>query len=173
MANGNLVKILLKTLVSRYLEWKSISGTYVYQVQSGGIFSKGGPTIAKVPSNDMEAAKSSLMGLMEKRRCKNFFVYIQNVDEKNEKTWKNINIMVEPFKNIVSKFDLEDNTIDFVGHAVALYTSDDFLNEPAIFTIRKLHLYFNSVGLYGESPFIYPVYGLGGIPEGFTRMCAI
>jgi len=81
--------------------------------------------------------------------------------------------MVEPFKNIVAKFDLEDNTIDFIGHAVALYTNDDFLNEPSILTIRKLHLYFNSVGLYGESPFIYPVYGLGGIPEGFTRMCAI
>jgi len=60
------------------------------------------------------------MGLLEKRRCKNFFVYIQNINEKDEKTWKNINIMVEPFKNIVAKFDLEDNTIDFVGHAVAL-----------------------------------------------------
>lgn len=76
LSNGNLVKILLKTMVSRYLEWKSIDGTYVYQVQKGGIFSKGGPTIAKVPANDSEALKSSLMGLMEKRRCKNFFQYI-------------------------------------------------------------------------------------------------
>jgi Rab GDP dissociation inhibitor len=32
LANGNLVKILLKTMVSRYLEWKNINGTYVYQV---------------------------------------------------------------------------------------------------------------------------------------------
>lgn len=31
----------------------------------------------------------------------------------------------------------------------------------------------DSHGRYGESPFIYPVYGLGGIPEGFSRMCAI
>ena len=30
-----------------------------------------------------------------------------------------------------------------------------------------------SVGRYGESPFIYPIYGLGGIPEGFSRMSAI
>lgn len=30
LSNGNLVKILLKTMVSRYLEWKSIDGTYVY-----------------------------------------------------------------------------------------------------------------------------------------------
>lgn len=31
----------------------------------------------------------------------------------------------------------------------------------------------NSVGIFGESPFIYPIYGLGGIPEGFSRMCAV
>ena len=113
------------------------------------------------------------MGLMEKRRCKNFFQYIQGLDEKNQETWKKINIMVEPFKTILSKYDLEDNTIDFIGHAVALNTNDNYLNEPAIFTIRKIQLYMSSVGLYGESPFIYPVYGLGGIPEGFSRLCAI
>ncbi len=29
----------------------------------------------------------------------------------------------------------------------------------------------DSHGRYGDSPFIYPVYGLGGIPEGFSSMC--
>jgi Rab GDP dissociation inhibitor len=45
-------------------------------MREGGLFSKGGPMIAKVPSNDTEALKSDLMGLLEKRRCKNFFVYV-------------------------------------------------------------------------------------------------
>ena len=31
MANGLLVKMLLHTGVTRYLEWKSVDGTYVYQ----------------------------------------------------------------------------------------------------------------------------------------------
>lgn len=48
MANGQLVKILLKTKVSKYLEWKSIDGTFVYQMKEGGMFSKGGPKIEKV-----------------------------------------------------------------------------------------------------------------------------
>lgn len=43
MSNGKLVKMLLKTRVSKYLEWKSIDGTYVYQMKEGGVFSKGGP----------------------------------------------------------------------------------------------------------------------------------
>lgn len=31
----------------------------------------------------------------------------------------------------------------------------------------------DSYGRYGDSPFIYPIYGLGGIPEGFSRMAAV
>lgn len=29
------------------------------------------------------------------------------------------------------------------------------------------------MGKYGNSPFIYPIYGLGGIPEGFSRISAV
>lgn len=29
------------------------------------------------------------------------------------------------------------------------------------------------MGKYGNSPFIYPLYGLGGIPEGFSRISAV
>lgn len=56
---------------------------------------------------------------------------------------------------------------------MALYNNDDFLKKRAYDTIKKIKVYMNSVGLYGDSPFIYPIYGLGGIPEGFSRMCAI
>ena len=31
----------------------------------------------------------------------------------------------------------------------------------------------DSMGRYGNSPFIYPIYGLGGIPEGFSRISAV
>lgn len=36
-----------------------------------------------------------------------------------------------------------------------------------------MQLYLQSVGRYGESPFLYPIYGLGGLPEAFSRLCAI
>lgn len=37
----------------------------------------------------------------------------------------------------------------------------------------KFKLYVESMGKYGLSPFLYPVYGLGGLPESFSRLCAI
>lgn len=48
MANGNLVKILLYTKVSLYLEWKCVDGSYVYQFRKGGLFSSDKGAIYKV-----------------------------------------------------------------------------------------------------------------------------
>lgn len=173
MANGKLVKMLLKTTVDKYLEWKTVEGTYVYQYSKGGFFSSGGGKIFKVPGNDSEALKSSLMGLWEKKRCKNFFVYLQDLDYNNSKTWDKIDIHKDPMSEVFKKFKLEDNTIDFIGHAVAMNVNDNYLDRPAIETIEKIRLYMDSIGRYGEHPFLYPIYGLGGIPEGFSRFCAI
>ncbi|KAL5111207.1 Rab GDP dissociation inhibitor alpha [Taenia crassiceps] len=52
MADGKLVKLLLHTGVTRYLEFKSVGGSYVYKgtVDSG--------RICKVPSNEREALSS-------------------------------------------------------------------------------------------------------------------
>jgi Rab GDP dissociation inhibitor len=46
--------------------------------------------VCKVPANDMEAIKSSLMGLFEKKRCMNFYKYIENVEVDKEETWKSV-----------------------------------------------------------------------------------
>lgn len=52
MANGLLVKLLIHTGVTRYLEFKSIEGSYVYM----------GGKISKVPVDQKEALSSDLMG---------------------------------------------------------------------------------------------------------------
>jgi len=72
------------------------------------------------------------MSLMEKRRVKNFFVYIQNYDAAIPKTHEGIDINVEPFSKLVKKYGLEDNSVDFIGHALALNVNDDFMDKPAI-----------------------------------------
>lgn len=76
-------------------------------------------------------------------------------------------------KDCFDHYNIEDTSIDFLGHAVALHHSDTFLVEPAIDTIMKMQLYTESQGRYGDSPFLYPIYGIGGLPEAFSRLCAI
>lgn len=52
MANGQLVKLLIHTGVTRYLEFKSIEGSYVYK----------GNKISKVPADEKEALTSGKFG---------------------------------------------------------------------------------------------------------------
>lgn len=88
MANGKLVKMLLHTKVTKYLEWKCLDASYVVQYQKGGMLKKEKMLVCKVPSNDMEALKSSLMSLFEKKRCMNFYKYLENLEFDNKSTWK-------------------------------------------------------------------------------------
>jgi Rab GDP dissociation inhibitor len=78
-------------------------------------------------------------------------------------------------KEVYDKFGLEDNTRDFVGHSMALYPSDGYINQSgaAVETINRIRLYVNSMARYGKSPYIYPLYGLGELPQGFARLSAI
>lgn len=76
-------------------------------------------------------------------------------------------------QQLFSEFGLDENTASFVGHAMALQTDDTFLNRPAIETVKEIQLYCYSLERYGQSPYLYPIYGLGGLPEGFSRLCAI
>lgn len=124
-----------------------------------------------MPVTPKEALASDLMGLFEKRRCQKFLEAVQNFEENDPKTHAGIKLNA-PAKEMLAKYELEENTIDFIGHAVALYTNDNFLNAPAIHLIRKIQLYMDSMGK-NPSPFIYPIFGLGGIPEGFSRISAV
>jgi len=78
-------------------------------------------------------------------------------------------------KDVYDKFGLEATTRDFIGHAMALYQTDAYLTEngKAPETIERIRLYGNSVSRYGKSPYIYPLYGLGELPQGFARLSAI
>lgn len=163
MAGGELTKILTQTDVLPYLEFTQISGSYVYQDGK----------IAKVPSTQTEAIKSPLMGLLEKRRLMAFIEFVGNYDEEVASTHKGYNLDKTTMTEIYTKFGLEPGTRDFVGHAMATWTTDDYLEKPARETIQRIILYLHSVARYGKSPYIYPLYGLGELPQAFARMSAV
>jgi Rab GDP dissociation inhibitor len=48
-----------------------------------------------------------------------------------------------------------------------------YLEEPAAPTLGKIRLYFESLARHLKSPYIYPLYGLGELPQAFARLSAI
>uniref|UniRef100_A0A7N0T4D0 Guanosine nucleotide diphosphate dissociation inhibitor n=1 Tax=Kalanchoe fedtschenkoi TaxID=63787 RepID=A0A7N0T4D0_KALFE len=164
MANGLLVRVLIHTDVTKYLNFKAVDGSFVYN--KGKIY--------KVPATDVEALKSPLMGLFEKRRARKFFIYVQDFEEGDPKSHEGLDLNKVTARDILSKYGLEDDTIDFIGHALALHNDDSYLDQPGIDFVRRMKLYAESLARFeGGSPYIYPLYGLGELPQAFARLSAV
>jgi Rab GDP dissociation inhibitor len=163
MACGNLTKMLLHTKVTKYLDFKSVGGSYVYRDGK----------ILKVPATPEEALRSPLMGLFEKRRFRKFLMYINQYDEMKPETHEGRNLTKMTMKELYVEFGLVPETHQFVSHAMCLQLDEDHMTQPALMTVKELQIYCYSLSRYGTSPYIYPIYGLGGLPEGFSRICAI
>ncbi|KAF8203837.1 GDP dissociation inhibitor [Pholiota molesta] len=144
IASGELTKILVHTDVTRYLEFKQIAGSFVYR---DGKISK------------------PFDGPFEKRRAKKFFEFLQGWKDDDPTTHQGINLDRDSMKVA--------GTQDFIGHAMALYLDDDYITKPARPTYDRIILYTSSMARYGKSPYIYPLYGLGELPQSFARLSAI
>lgn len=174
MAKGSLFRLLLKTEVSQYLEWKTVDGSFIFRYNKGGMFSGKRGELFKIPniSDIAQFAKSDIMGIFEKGRFKKFINFILDYDVNKQITQNGLGPNV-PFKDFFKKYSLEEDTVELIGHVIALYTDDDYLEKKAITTIEKIKLYVNSFGKNGNSSFIYPVCGLNGISEGFCRIYSL
>lgn len=163
MACGNLTKMLLHSKVTRYLEFKSIGGSYVYS----------GSKIVKVPATPEEALRSSLMSLFEKRRFRKFLIFVDQYDCHKPETFDGRDLTKMTMRELYVNFGLVPTTHEFISHAMCLQLDEAHLDRPALDTVKQLQTYMYSLTRYGASPYIYPIYGLGGLPEGFSRLCAI
>jgi Rab GDP dissociation inhibitor len=163
MATGNLTKMLLHTGVTKYLEFKSIAGSFVY---------KDGK-ILKVPATPKEALGSPLMGLFEKRRFRMFLMFVDQYVVSDVKTHQGRDLTTMTMRQLYTDFGLLPETHQFISHAMCLQLDESHMDLPALPTVQALQTYCYSLSRYGTSPYIYPVYGLGGLPEGFSRICAV
>jgi Rab GDP dissociation inhibitor len=162
MANGKLIQILRSCGINR-LEFMLVEGSYTFQ--KGKIF--------KIPANLTEVASSPLMGFFEKNRCRQLLQYVMAFDEKNTSTWQGYDVRKLKMKEFYDKYGVQEETIEFLGHAVACYFDDDYLQQPALPAILRMKLYYESLATYGKSPYIYPLYGLGELPQVFARLCSV
>jgi len=93
MAHGKLVRVLVYTDVTKYLQLKAVDGSYV--LNQGAVH--------KVPATDMEALKSQLFGtfgFFEKRRVRNFLQYVQAHDQGNPATWQGMDLAQVPMAQV-------------------------------------------------------------------------
>lgn len=70
-----------------------------------------------------------------------------------------------PYLEFLQEQDLGDNLQHFLLHSIAMVT-EDTPTEEGLASTRQ---FLRCLGRYGNTPFLFPVYGLGEIPQCFCR----
>ncbi|XP_022080961.1 rab GDP dissociation inhibitor alpha-like [Acanthaster planci] len=161
MGSGDLVRMLILSGVTRYLEVKRVEGSYV--------FYKG--RLSPVPASAREVMASPALSLLEKRPFQDLINCVMEYTEEDgvPKEGYVKGMKTGDFFNLFGVFNLHD----LIGHAMALHPDDDYFESPCEDTVKRIKLYFDSVPINGKSPYLYPLYGLGELPQGFARLSAI
>ncbi|CAG5980975.1 rab GDP dissociation inhibitor beta [Menidia menidia] len=162
IATGQLVKILVHTEVTRYLDFKVVEGSYVYKTGK----------LHKVPATEEDVQSSDLLGMFDKRRFKKLLHFALNFDTRNPRTHQDVDPEKTTTRELFTRFDLGQDVIEFTGHAMALHSSESYLDQPCLDTINRIKLYSESSSRHNTSPYLYPLYGLRELPQGFARLNA-
>lgn len=93
--------------------------------------------------------------------------YIQKWDPSNPAPQQGLDLQKMSMAELYKYYALNEMTVDFVGHALALHTNDNYIHQPAAATCEKIKLYYTSLTRFEgtKSPYIYPLYGLGELPR--------
>ncbi|KAF1744264.1 hypothetical protein MXB_2784 [Myxobolus squamalis] len=162
MADDKLIAKFRCSGVYKYLGFLQIDGSFVYR--NGNLY--------KVPVTEKEVLSSSLLGIFQKRKLRNLLVAIDKCDLDKNEVPKGLT-KDSTMSDVYDMYGLSEDNQEFVGHVLALHPNDDYLKWPCLETFKKIRLYKNSLEKYGGSPYLYPMYGLGEIPQGFARKCAV
>ncbi|XP_031597722.1 rab proteins geranylgeranyltransferase component A 1 [Oreochromis aureus] len=152
-SRGSLVDLLIKSNVSRYAEFKNVTRILTYRHGS----------VEQVPCSRADVFASRQLSVVEKRKLMRFLTSC--VEETEEHQAYN----GRPYLEFLREQQLGDNLQHFLLHSIAMVT-EDTLTEVGLASTRH---FLRCLGRYGNTPFLFPVYGLGEIPQCFCRMSAV
>lgn len=152
-SRGSLVDLLIKSNVSRYAEFKNVTRILTYRHGS----------VEQVPCSRADVFASRQLSVVEKRKLMRFLTSC--VEETEEHQAYN----GRPYMEFLREQQLGDNLQHFLLHSIAMVT-EDTLTEVGLAATRH---FLRCLGRYGNTPFLFPVYGLGEIPQCFCRMSAV
>ncbi|XP_051903616.1 rab proteins geranylgeranyltransferase component A 1 isoform X1 [Hippocampus zosterae] len=153
-ARGSLVDLLIKSNVSRYAEFKNVTRILTYRHGN----------VEQVPCSRADVFASRRLSMVEKRKLMRFLASC--VEEKEEEEPED---GARTYSEFLRERQLGDNLQHFLLHSIAMVTEDTPTREG----LASTRHFLRCLGRYGNTPFLFPVYGLGEIPQCFCRMCAV
>ncbi|XP_078325419.1 rab proteins geranylgeranyltransferase component A 2-like [Crassostrea virginica] len=153
---GSMVELLITSDIAKYCEFKTLSRMLTL------IDGK----LRKVPCSRADVFSSKDVSMIEKRKMMKFLTFCVDY-EKHEEDYKEF--AEKHYKDFLEHQKLSKNVIHFIQHAISM-TSDV---TPTVEGLKKTQKFLHSLGRYGNTAFLWPLYGSGEMPQSFCRMCAV
>ncbi|XP_060263413.1 rab proteins geranylgeranyltransferase component A 1 isoform X2 [Ovis aries] len=156
-SRGLLIDLLIKSNVSRYAEFKNI--TRILAFREG--------RVKQVPCSRADVFNSKQLTMVEKRMLMKFLTFCMEYEEHPDeyKAYEEIK-----FSEYLKTQKLTPNLQYFVLHSMAM-TSET--GSSTIDGLKATKNFLQCLGRYGNTPFLFPLYGQGELPQCFCRMCAV
>ncbi|XP_077744673.1 rab proteins geranylgeranyltransferase component A 1 isoform X3 [Canis aureus] len=156
-SRGLLIDLLIKSNVSRYAEFKNI--TRILAFREG--------RVEQVPCSRADVFNSKQLTMVEKRMLMKFLTFCMEY-EKHPDEYKAYEEIT--FSEYLKTQKLTPNLQYFVLHSIAM-TSETASNT--IDGLKATKNFLHCLGRYGNTPFLFPLYGQGELPQCFCRCKAI
>lgn len=73
------------------------------------------------------------------------------------------------FIELMKQQRLTDNLVHYILYSMCMGSCEMTFKEG----LERLKIYLTSIGRYGNTPFLFPMFGCGEIPQCFCRLCAV
>ncbi|CAH2314800.1 rab s geranylgeranyltransferase component A 1 [Pelobates cultripes] len=155
-SRGMLINLLIKSNVSRYTEFKNITRILTYYDGK----------IEQVPCSRADVFASKQLSMVEKRIlmkfltfCADYEQHVEEYEDHKEST----------FSEFLKVKRLTPNLQHFILYSIAMVSTTANTEDG----LKATQHFLRCLGCYGNTPFLFPLYGLGELPQCFCRMCAV
>lgn len=155
-SRGPLVEALISANISHYAEFKAVTRILTYM----------DGRVEEVPCSRADVFSSNAISVVEKRMLMKFLTFCLDFEQQQDQYE---GFEDKPYSEFLQSRRLTPNLQHFIIHAIAMV-------KPEIATVQGLKAtqsFLQSLGRYGNTPFIWPLYGAGELPQAFCRMCAV
>jgi len=155
---GPLVNAIIKANISHYSEFQIVNR----------ILTCKNSEIIEVPCNRSDIFSSTFLSMIEKRTLMKFLTLCVEFDP-DEPTDDLKEYLEKPFIEFLQSRRLSDNLQKFIVYSIAMVKPE----TKTLDGLKETCSFLKSLGRYGKSPFIWPLYGVGELPQAFCRMSAV
>ncbi|XP_031979631.1 rab proteins geranylgeranyltransferase component A 1 isoform X2 [Corvus moneduloides] len=156
-SRGLLIDLLIKSNVSRYAEFKN--ATRVLAFREG--------KVEQVPCSRADVFNSRQLTMVEKRMLMKFLTFCLDYEQHPEEYQDYEN---RTFAQFLQTRKLTPSLQHFILHSIAMVSETESSTLDGLQATKK---FLQCLGRYGNTPFLFPLYGQGEIPQCFCRLCAV